>query len=235
MVIEPGYLIAGVALGAPSSPSIKPALRSRNLSSIFSTNASRPMRICARQLARSLGAGASPMLIYSRIYPTRKPRISYSARAFGNTLILTSKFWRTSFEQRRCLVPASSYCEPGSGKPARWHWFAVNGDENRRLFAFPGIWQRWNGPVKKYGPNAELDLYSFMTTPPNALTDSINHERMPVLLSEDADFETWLSGSPSEAFALARSFDPSAMRIAQSGMDKEDLLGSPSAAEPSLL
>jgi putative SOS response-associated peptidase YedK len=26
--------------------------------------------------------------------------------------ILTSPFWRTSFEQRRCLVPASSYCEP---------------------------------------------------------------------------------------------------------------------------
>jgi hypothetical protein len=45
--------------------------------------------------------------------------------------------------------------------------------------------------------------------------DSINHERMPVLLSEEADFETWLSGSPAEAFALARSFDPGAMRIVQ--------------------
>jgi hypothetical protein len=29
---------------------------------------------------------------------------------------------------------------------------------------------------------------------------------MPVLLSEEADFETWLSGSPAAAFALARSF-----------------------------
>src|SRR5262245_14232245 len=26
--------------------------------------------------------------------------------------ILTSPFWKKSFEQRRCLVPASSYCEP---------------------------------------------------------------------------------------------------------------------------
>src|SRR4029078_8835642 len=26
--------------------------------------------------------------------------------------ILESKFWRPSFGQRRCLVPASSYCEP---------------------------------------------------------------------------------------------------------------------------
>lgn len=63
-----------------------------------------------------------------------------------------------------------------------------------------------------------------MTTAPNALTDSINHERMPVLLSEEADFETWLSGSPAEAFALARSFDPAAMRIVQSGLEKKDLL-----------
>ena len=49
--------------------------------------------------------------------------------------------------------------------------------------------------MKKDGPNVEIDVYSFMTTAPNALTDSINHERMPVLLSDEADFETWLSGS----------------------------------------
>jgi len=38
--------------------------------------------------------------------------------------ILTSSFWRDSFEQRRCLVPASSFCEPnGDVKPATWHGF----------------------------------------------------------------------------------------------------------------
>src|ERR1044071_6347141 len=31
--------------------------------------------------------------------------------------ILTSKFWKPSFEQRRCLVPVSSYCEPKGEKP----------------------------------------------------------------------------------------------------------------------
>ena len=78
--------------------------------------------------------------------------------------------------------------------------------------------------MKKDGPNVELDVYSFMTTAPNALTDSINHERMPVLLSEEEEFETWLSGSPAEAFELARSFDAGAMRIVQSGFEKKDLL-----------
>ncbi len=61
----------------------------------------------------------------------------------------------------------------------------------------------------------EVDVYSFMTIAPNELTASINHERMPVLLSRDDEFETWLSGSPAEAFALARKFDPARMRILQ--------------------
>jgi hypothetical protein len=46
----------------------------------------------------------------------------------------------------------------------------------------------------------------------------------PVLLSEEADFETWLSGTPAEALALARSFDAVRMRIVQSGLEKKDFL-----------
>jgi len=56
--------------------------------------------------------------------------------------ILVSKFWRKSFQERRCLVPATSFCEPnGDVKPATWHWFSVTGSEPRQLFAFPGIWR----------------------------------------------------------------------------------------------
>jgi hypothetical protein len=54
---------------------------------------------------------------------------------------------------------------------------------------------------------------------------------MPVLLTSETDFETWLSGSTEEAFALARSFDPAMMRIVQSGKVKEDLLGRSNAEE----
>ena len=67
--------------------------------------------------------------------------------------ILTSPFWTPSFQQRRCLVPASSYCEPKGEKPATWHWFALNGDDQRPLFAFPGVRTRYRGPLKKDGPN----------------------------------------------------------------------------------
>jgi putative SOS response-associated peptidase YedK len=93
--------------------------------------------------------------------------------------ILTSPFWRPSFEQRRCLVPASSYCEPKGVKPATWHWFALNRDEERPLFAFPGVWTHYRGPLKKGGENVDQEVFAFMTTEPNELTARINHERMP--------------------------------------------------------
>ena len=135
---------------------------------------------------------------------------------------LASSFWRDSFERRRCLVPASSFAEPREVTPATWHWFALTGEEPRPLFAFAGIWRRWLGPIKKDGPSVEIDTYSFMTTTPNALVTTINHERMPVLLATESDREQWLHGTPDEAFALARSYPPDQMRIVREGSEKAD-------------
>jgi putative SOS response-associated peptidase YedK len=136
---------------------------------------------------------------------------------------VTSPFWRDSFEQRRCLVPASSFCEPnGDVKPATWHWFALKGDHPRPLFAFPGVWRP--RPAQEAGPNVDLEVYAFLTTLPNELVGTINHERMPVLLTGDDQFETWLKGTPAEALALAQRYPAQQMRIVQEGADKEDLL-----------
>jgi putative SOS response-associated peptidase YedK len=105
-----------------------------------------------------------------------------------------------------------------------WHWFALKGDEPRPLFAFPGVWTRYTGPTRKGGKKVDLEVFAFITTEPNELTVSINHERMPVLLSDPADFETWLSGSTEEAFKLARAYAAEEMRIVQSGSERKDLL-----------
>jgi hypothetical protein len=43
---------------------------------------------------------------------------------------------------------------------------------------------------------------------------------MPVLLSSKDAFQTWLSDSPADAFALARSFDLAKVRIVQSGLGR---------------
>jgi putative SOS response-associated peptidase YedK len=154
----------------------------------------------------------------------QKDRVPRRVTNVRDDKILTSKFWRPSFEQRRCLVPASSYYEPKGKKPATWHWFSINGDDARPVFAFPGVWTRYRGPLKKNGETVGQEVFAFMTTEPNELTVSINHERMPVLLSDPADFETWLSGSPEEAFKLARSYAAEEMRIVQSGSERKDLL-----------
>ena len=63
-----------------------------------------------------------------------------------------------------------------------------------------------------------------MTTTPNELTSSINHERMPVLLSTDADFNQWMNGTPDQAFELVRPYRVDGMRMVQSGFEKKDLL-----------
>lgn len=137
----------------------------------------------------------------------------------------TSGFWRESLQLRRCLVPAGAFCEPnGAVKPATWHWFGVKGEGPRPLFAFAGVWRRYRGPLKKEGPNVDLETYAFLTTSPNALVSTINHERMPVLLTSEEEFETWLRAPPDEALALARSYPAEEMHIVQEGLDKEDLL-----------
>ena len=78
--------------------------------------------------------------------------------------------------------------------------------------------------VAKDGPNVDIETYAFLTTTPNPLVATINHERMPVLLTREEEFETWLRGSPDEAFALAREYPADQMRVVQEGLDKEDLL-----------
>ena len=69
--------------------------------------------------------------------------------------------------------------------------------------------------MKKDGPNVDIETYSFLTTTPNPLVATINHERMPVLLTREEEFETWLSGSPDDALGVAHEYEPDQMRIVQ--------------------
>ena len=76
--------------------------------------------------------------------------------------------------------------------------------------------------MTKDGADVEIDTYSYLTTTPNSLVATINHERMPVLLTQQEEFDTWLRGSAQEAMALAREYPPEKMRIVQEGFFKED-------------
>ncbi len=134
---------------------------------------------------------------------------------------LQSPFWRPSFEQRRCLVPVSSYSEPKGRKPAIWHWFALNTE--REPFAFAGIWRSYKGPVRKDGDTVEIDTFAFMTTTPNALVATIHPSRMPVMLVGEAAHDQWLEGTADDARALIQSYPAEQMAIVQMGPEKKDV------------
>lgn len=157
---------------------------------------------------------------FVRREPGKAPRRVVNTR---DNQVRGSPFWRDSFVKRRCLVPVTAYSEPKGVKPATWYWFALNdADDPRPLLAFPGIWRHYSGPLKKDGPPIELDVYSIMTTTPNELTASINHERMPVLLTSETEWDAWMHGTAEEAFALCRVYPADEMRVVGSGIEKRD-------------
>lgn len=153
---------------------------------------------------------------------TGKPILPKAVNNARDDKVRTSPFWKASFTERRCLVPATSFCEAKGRNPATYYWFGLKGDGPRPVFAFAGMWRHWKGNIK--GELTEFDTYTILTTGPNDLVRPIHPSRMPVILEED-DYETWLSGSEDDAFALAKRFPAEKMEIKRSGEGmKEDAL-----------
>ena len=48
--------------------------------------------------------------------------------------------------------------------------------------------------------------------------------RSPVLLTTPDEWQTWITGSPDDAFKLIRPIAPERLRIVQEGFEKKDLL-----------
>jgi len=131
----------------------------------------------------------------------------------------TSRFWQSSFEERRCLIPASSFAEyHPNNRDQSGHktvvWFSMKGEEPRPPFAFAGIWRTWKGSYK--GEFREMNVYSMMTTKPNEVVKPIHPSRMPVIL-DPADYDVWLTGSTDDAAGLLKPFAADQMRIAMEG------------------
>jgi hypothetical protein len=77
---------------------------------------------------------------------------------------------------------------------------------------------------KTTGRRSEDNGRDLLAAPLSGRLPSCNHERSPVHLTSEAEYGTWLTGTPDEAFGLIKSSDPERMSIVQSGFDKEDLL-----------
>ncbi|PWB75580.1 hypothetical protein C3F09_02105 [candidate division GN15 bacterium] len=109
--------------------------------------------------------------------------------------------FRKALEQRRCIIPADGFFEwrkepDGKSKtPMR----IVLTDHS--LFGLAGLWERWRDPEGK-----ELLSYTIVTTTPNHLLEPI-HNRMPVILSQDAE-ERWLNAGEANPRDLIDMLKP---------------------------
>jgi len=132
-----------------------------------------------------------PLVMKGKSGQSLKPKPVNNAR----TDKLDGFFWRSSFEERRCLIPVSAWAEAqGSSGSMTRTWMSLPDQE---LFACAGVWR-------------ESDEWGFCYS--MVMTDSAGsaaadvHSRMPVLLHPE-DYEGWVSGSPADARALCKPWD----------------------------
>jgi putative SOS response-associated peptidase YedK len=108
--------------------------------------------------------------------------------------------FRDVFRRRRCLVPASGFYEwRAEGRRNQPYYVHPTRAE---LFAFAGIWERWEGPQ---GP---LETCAIITTDANEVMRAI-HDRMPVILAA-GDYARWLEDCrpANDVAELLRPADP---------------------------
>jgi putative SOS response-associated peptidase YedK len=109
--------------------------------------------------------------------------------------------WRRPFERgRRCLVPCDGFFEFTGPLGAKQPYLFAPLDG--RLMAFAGLWESWRGPTDAPLP-APLLSFSIATTQPNAVVAPY-HDRMPVVLTESAQWDIWLDpvAAPAALTAL---------------------------------
>lgn len=99
--------------------------------------------------------------------------------------------FRDSFLHRRCLIPADGFYEwkkqDGRKQPMR----IVLPD--KPVFAFAGIWDCWNAPE-----GGTVHSCSIITTTASKRIVDV-HDRMPVILDNERQYDTWLKQSEPAA------------------------------------
>ena len=108
----------------------------------------------------------------------RKSRKALQRQCFnarGETIHEKPAF-REAFKHRRCLIPATEFMERG-------HYFYLTKSEP---FMFAGLWERWEDETEI------VESCTIVTTIPNETIEAVGHHRMPVVLTTDVEYDTWL-------------------------------------------
>ena len=124
--------------------------------------------------------------------------------ARGETVASKPSF-RDAFRKRRCLIAADGFYEWKTEKPGapKQPYRITLAEES--LFAFAGIWERWENPNAAESDVSALETCAIVTTVAAAPIAHIHH-RMPVILNA-ADHETWLTAAADETQALIRPYE----------------------------
>lgn len=124
-----------------------------------------------------------------------------------NVRNLSSPFWRGSLKDpaRRCLVPATDFCEWEGEKGAKVaRWFSL---PSRPIFAFAGVWR----------PTATGKAFAFLTCgydgdPAAHIVGQVHPKACSVILHEE-DEARWLRGETDDVCSLATPFPSQLMSV----------------------
>lgn len=105
--------------------------------------------------------------------------------------------YRDAFRRRRCLMPADEFFERG-------HYFHL---VDRRPFAFAALWEEWQGGDER------IESCTLLTTEPNALVESVGHNRMPVVLRGEEQYARWLNPETTDRGPLEDLLLPTPARL----------------------
>jgi len=121
----------------------------------------------------------------------------FNARA---ETITTSPAFRDAFARKRCIVPVDSFYEWKREGKIRQPFRVVRRDG--MPLALAGLWAGWRDPET----DTVRRTFTIVTTTPNAALIDL-HDRMPVVISEDA-WDRWLEPSPGDPSELLGLLEP---------------------------
>ncbi len=90
-------------------------------------------------------------------------------------------------------MPADEFFEKG-------HYFHL---PDFRPFALAALWESWRG-----GEGEIVQSCTMLTTRANELVSDVGHPRMPVMLTDEAQFALWLNPEIQERSKLEHLFLP---------------------------
>ncbi len=111
--------------------------------------------------------------------------------------------WRGPWKRgQRCILPALGFYEwqvLADGKSKQPFYITLNDQD---IFGFAGLWDTSTG-----ADGAAVESCTIVTMPANQLMTEIHNvkHRMPAILSIE-DRETWLTGTPDDAFKVIKQY-----------------------------